>query len=79
MGNIRKVLRSDCLLASGFRGSHAIDFRKGDFIFGSSYLSIPRLSNLAEKIIYLFEKQLFSLLYFIKKRKIRFEAYDMNV
>lgn len=77
MGNIRKVLRSDCLLASGFRGSHAIDFRKGDFIFGSSYLSI--LFNLAEKIIYLFEKQLFSLLYFIKKRKIRFEAYDMNV
>lgn len=77
MGNIRKVLRSDCLLASGFRGSHAIDFRKGDFIFGSSYLSI--LFNLAEKIIYLFEKQLFSLLYFIKKRKIRFETYDMNV
>lgn len=77
MGNIRKVLRSDCLLASGFRGSHAIDFRKGDFIFGSSYLSIP--FNLAEKIIYLFEKQLFSLLYFIKKRKIRFETYDMNV
>lgn len=76
MGNIRKVLRSDCLLASGFRGSHAIDFRKGDFIFGSSYLSI--LFNLAEKIIYLFEKQLFSLLYFIKKRKIRFET-DMNV